>query len=325
MSKWRVVTAARNDVPLVRITTSSSFCHLPTVAENSGNAYLLGWPSLCVFFLFLDSASLLSPKKKLRLSISPMAAAASSTTSVTERRGIPAAAFVEDVQSYLAQAGIDANTSLGFLQERSFLFSPVSLYLPLASSPYPPFFKKYHFRKKRMFVVVVVADALGKEEGQDKKEVMLGVVMIAGDGAKRLQQYRLVEMKLLAQQRDLQAKIPDIEKCLDIVATLQAKKSTGEALIADFEVSEGIFSQARIEDTDSVCLWLGANVMLEYSFDEANALLRKNLENAKASLEVLIADLQFLRDQVTTTQVTLARVYNWDVQQRRSRQAAKES
>lgn len=141
----------------------------------------------------------------------------------------------------------------------------------------------------------------------------------------RLQQYKLVEMKLLAQQRDLQAKIPDIEKCLDIVATLQAKKGTGEALIADFEVSEGIYSRARIEDSDSVCLWLGANVMLEYSCEEANALLQKNLENAKASLEVLIADLQFLRDQVTITQVTIARVYNWDVHQRRSRQAIKDA
>lgn len=41
-----------------------------------------------------------------------------------------------------------------------------------------------------------------------------------------------------------------------------------QALIADFEVSESIYSRARIEDTDSVCLWLGANVMLEYSCEE---------------------------------------------------------
>jgi hypothetical protein len=99
-----------------------------------------------------------------------------------------------------------------------------------------------------------------------------------------------------------------------------------QALIADFELSEGIYSRAKIEDTNSVCLWLGANVMLEYSCDEvidhpllvafafslalslfenlqANALLKKNLENAKGSLEVLICDLQFLRDQQTITQV----------------------
>lgn len=38
---------------------------------------------------------------------------------------------------------------------------------------------------------------------------------------------------------------------------------------------------------------------------QAAAMLKKNLENAKASLEVVIADLQFLRDQVTITQVIL--------------------
>ncbi|XP_010914592.1 prefoldin subunit 3 isoform X1 [Elaeis guineensis] len=184
------------------------------------------------------------------------ASTCSSSPCVAERRGIPAASFVEDVETYLKQSGLDVSCSLAFLQER-------------------------------------------------------------------LQQYKIVEMKLLAQQRDLQAKIPDIEKCLDIVATLQAKKGSGEALIADFEVSEGIYSQAIIEDTESVCLWLGANVMLEYSCDEAKALLQKNLENAKASLEVFVADLQFLRDQVTITQVTGARVYNWDVHQ--SRLAAKET
>uniref|UniRef100_A0A0D9Y0E9 Prefoldin subunit 3 n=1 Tax=Leersia perrieri TaxID=77586 RepID=A0A0D9Y0E9_9ORYZ len=188
-------------------------------------------------------------------SSSSAAAAATTPQGVTDRRGIPAATFVEDVETYLRQAGLDVNSGLAFLQER-------------------------------------------------------------------LQQYKIVEMKLLAQQRDLQAKIPDIEKCLDIVATLQAKKALGEALTADFELSEGIYSRAKIEDTNSVCLWLGANVMLEYSCDEANALLKKNLENAKASLEVLVADLQFLRDQQTITQVTIARVFNWDVHQRRSKQAA---
>ncbi|KAF1887585.1 hypothetical protein Lal_00040639 [Lupinus albus] len=238
-------------------------------------------------------------------------------------------------------------------------------------------------------------------------------------------------MELLAQQRDLQAKIPDIEKCLDAVATFPAKKGTGQgiplgekiflkrdvngrvgrdtrcmkdigeantegktildfsqafdftitntcfkkkldrkfcldyivileeslmtqlsfgllimdvrvkrrvkrkgqmevvwacveenALTADFEVSEGMYSRARIEEIDSVCLCLGANVMLEYSLEEATDLLQKNLDNAKGSLEVLVADLHFLRDQVTITQVTIARVYNWDVHQRRLRHAS---
>ncbi|EMS46996.1 putative prefoldin subunit 3 [Triticum urartu] len=195
---------------------------------------------------------------------SSSAVAVSTPQGVAERRGIPAASFVEDVETYLRQAGLEVNSALAFLQER-------------------------------------------------------------------LQQYKMVEMKLLAQQRELQAKIPDIQKCLDIVATLKAKKALGEALIADFELSEGIYSRAKIEDSDSVCLWLGANVMLEYSCDEfppsslgvlqANELLKSNLENARASLEVLVGDLHFLRDQQTITQVTIARIFNWDVHQRRSKQS----
>jgi len=50
--------------------------------------------------------------------LSLMAAAASTPQGVAERRGIPAAAFVEDVEAYLRQAGLDVNSALAFLQER---------------------------------------------------------------------------------------------------------------------------------------------------------------------------------------------------------------
>ncbi|KAI3930288.1 hypothetical protein MKW92_051008 [Papaver armeniacum] len=126
-------------------------------------------------------------------------------------------------------------------------------------------------------------------------------------------------------KRKLSAKIPDIDKCLDIVFTLLAKKGTGEELMDDFEVAEAHIFTGPHRESDTVCLWLVANVMLEYTCGEGNvwlasALLQKNLDNAKASLEVVIADLQFLRDQVTIRQVTIARVYNWDVHQRRTKQ-----
>lgn len=176
-------------------------------------------------------------------------------SSPSERRGIPAAPFVQDVQTFLSQSGLDASAALASLQDR-------------------------------------------------------------------LQQYKLAEMKLLAQRRDLQAKIPDIKKCLDIVEALIAKQGTGEETVVDFELAEGIYSQAHIGETQSVCLWLGANVMLEYSCDEAKTLLKKNLENASVSLQAIIEDSQFLRDQVTVTEVTIARVYNWDVHQRRKQRQA---
>ena len=34
----------------------------------------------------------------------------------------------------------------------------------------------------------------------------------------------------------------------------------------------------KVPPTDKVCLWLGANVMLEYTLDDAEVLLKKNCE-----------------------------------------------
>ncbi|CAJ1963147.1 unnamed protein product [Sphenostylis stenocarpa] len=133
--------------------------------------------------------------------------AASSSTSgsgpgsaLTERRGIPGAQFVEDVQTYLTQSGLDVGSALAFLQER-------------------------------------------------------------------LQQYKVVEMKLLAQQRDLQAKIPDIEKCLDIVATLQAKKGTGElrrSFCFPLKVDGSVDSTSQ---ATGVCMLLRSSLISYYKID----------------------------------------------------------
>ncbi len=62
--------------------------------------------------------------------------------------------------------------------------------------------------------------------------------------------------------------------------------------------------------------------MLEYPIDEAGALLARNYDNALSGTTVIQSDLDFLRDQITTMEVNMARIYNWDVQQRRSGKAS---
>ena len=84
-----------------------------------------------------------------------------------------------------------------------------------------------------------------------------------------------------------------------------------------------MFARARVNvhEESNVCLWLGANVMLEYPRGEAIELLQKNLTQAKQALAELIEDMGFLRDQITTTEVNMARVFNWDVKERRKQKA----
>ena len=57
--------------------------------------------------------------------------------------------------------------------------------------------------------------------------------------------------------------------------------------------------------------------MVEYPLDEAKEVLTNNLTTAKKNLEQVTADLKFLKAQITTAEVNVARVYNYDVKQRR--------
>lgn len=51
-------------------------------------------------------------------------------------------------------------------------------------------------------------------------------------------------------------------------------------------------------------------------------LLTENRDNAKTNLKSLDEDVQFLRDQITTTEVNIARIFNYDVMARKKAKAA---
>jgi len=130
--------------------------------------------------------------------------------------------------------------------------------------------------------------------------------------------YKFMELNLLARKKKLKSQIPDIQKSLDMIDVLEAKKATNEQIDTQFLLSDLLYSRAVIEPTDNVCLWLGANVMLEYTLKDAQALLKKNHDSAKKNLAQVHHDLDFLRDQMTTTEVNMARLYNWDVKRRQA-------
>jgi prefoldin subunit 5 len=68
-----------------------------------------------------------------------------------------------------------------------------------------------------------------------------------------------------------------------------------------FELNETLYAKAEVPPTDEVYLWLGANVMLAYPIDEAEALLDSKQKAAKQSLSNCEEDLDFLREQITVS------------------------
>ncbi len=113
-------------------------------------------------------------------------------------------------------------------------------------------------------------------------------------------------------------------------------QSEGSDVKTTFELSDGFYASAVISNPQHVGLWLGvrfrsrcalalcvcahsqANVMVEYSLEEAQELLSSNLNTAERNFKTFTEDLEFLKDQITITEVNTARLFNWEVKKRRT-------
>lgn len=134
-----------------------------------------------------------------------------------------------------------------------------------------------------------------------------------------LSKYQYMQSSLLAQKSSLKTKLPDIVSALETVNHLVERRSklqASETTEYTYQLSENIYSRATVPPTDVICLWLGANCMLEYTLDEAVELLTTNEANARTTLKNLNEDMSFLRDQITTTEVNIARTHNYGVKLR---------
>ncbi|KAI9217038.1 Prefoldin subunit-domain-containing protein [Blastocladiella britannica] len=137
-----------------------------------------------------------------------------------------------------------------------------------------------------------------------------------------IKKYKFMEQNVRQRQQSLLSKLPEIKATYAMVQTLIAQNDLGEPIETDFELNDTLYAKAVIESAPSVSIWLGANVMVEYPIAEAAELLSTKRQQATLSLEQCDEDLEFLREQITTMEVNLARVYNWDVKQRKQKPTA---
>ncbi|XP_039622180.1 prefoldin subunit 3 [Polypterus senegalus] len=168
-------------------------------------------------------------------------------------------------------------------------------------------------------VFVEDVDAFMKQPGNETADAVLRKL------DEQYQKYKFMELNLVQKKLRLKNQIPQIKQTLEILKHMQKKKESTEPMETRYLLADNLYCKASVRPTDKVCLWLGANVMLEYDIDEAQALLEKNLATATRNLDSLGEDLDFLRDQCTTTEVNMARVYNWDVKRRNKDNPSKNS
>ena len=103
----------------------------------------------------------------------------------------------------------------------------------------------------------------------------------------------------------------------------QRHQGEEKSLETHFLVSDNIWAKAKVPNSSgTVGLWLGANVMVEYKFTDALMLLSNNLKNAELKISECDEDIDFLKDQITTSEVNMARVYNQGVANKQGKAVA---
>mmetsp|Transcript_13635 Transcript_13635/g.24207 ORF Transcript_13635/g.24207 Transcript_13635/m.24207 type:complete len:216 (+) Transcript_13635:28-675(+) len=136
------------------------------------------------------------------------------------------------------------------------------------------------------------------------------------------QRYKIYEQTKLQAKTNYKGKIPEIENTLGIVKTLIEKQENGEEIQTTYNVADTVFAHAKADATGTVYLWLGANVMVEYTYAEARALLEENLANAQQKMAETKEDLEFLNAQSITVEVNMARLINYNVKQQQEAKIA---
>lgn len=128
-----------------------------------------------------------------------------------------------------------------------------------------------------------------------------------------ISKYQFMELNTQRRGAGLRQKIPDIRNTLEMVRYLRSRRESAESSADDeddqekkliqttFELNDTLYAHATVDpkDTNEVYLWLGANVMLAYPIEEAEAMLAEKLAAAEKSLAACEEDLEFLREQIT--------------------------
>jgi prefoldin subunit 5 len=129
--------------------------------------------------------------------------------------------------------------------------------------------------------------------------------------------YRMIQEDLMHKRARTLTKLPELRRAVEIVKQLIEKQESEEEVTVDFMLTEGAYAKAKIRGAKTVNLWLGAGVMLEYPLEEAHVLLEENEANCRANLKTNEESMAFIKDSVTTTEVSVARIYNYDLERRR--------
>ncbi|EKX74067.1 prefoldin subunit 3, putative [Theileria equi strain WA] len=145
-------------------------------------------------------------------------------------------------------------------------------------------------------------------------------VRVVGTAKELLAKYRFMEKSMLSKLGAISEKLPELKDALHTLERLKKKGETGDHddISTFFKVSDTLYSEATIPFTTTVFLWLGANTMVEYPVDEAITLLTEQYKGTQTCVKEVKKELEWIKQQITCTEITVARLHNYSVAKRKT-------
>jgi prefoldin subunit 5 len=133
--------------------------------------------------------------------------------------------------------------------------------------------------------------------------------------------YKYMEGSIERSRSIYKGKIPELEQTLELVKLMKMKLDNDEEMHTNFSLCDTIYAKAKVDlSKEKVVLYVGAKILIEYTYDEAQELLGSQLESTFEKVKELDEDLAFLRNNTITTEVNMSRLFNYSV---KLKQAAK--
>lgn len=112
--------------------------------------------------------------------------------------------------------------------------------------------------------------------------------------------FKFTESQFFQYRMGVMKKIPEISRSLDLLKSLTKKRE--EERVLKFQVNDGLFVEGHItKGSNTVVLWLGADTMVEYTYEEAIELLTANLKKAEYSVDTYVSKLAHQRTMTLTS------------------------
>ena len=170
-------------------------------------------------------------------------------------RGIPEAAFIEDVAGYMAKEKKSAQAVIaefdGIYQKVGPILHSIPILPPaLPSSPGA--------------TAAVAAPPCGAaQQGHPPPSRARAPPRPLAPTA--AVQYKMMENSLLQKKAKLRGQLTEIRSTLTMLKHLAAREDGAEAMVTDFRLADAVYAKAKIPDVSKVSLWLGVRRPLPLS------------------------------------------------------------